>query len=240
MSIFNITGKRVMVTGGAGQLGQQWCSALRAAGAEPFIVDLPEYDVRSPEDMERAVTACGSPDAAVLAAAIDAKPGTPGCGKPEDVPLNDFAKAIGVNLIGVQNCLQVFGSAMKQRRHGSIVVISSLFGLGAPDHRRYEGLPKPFFKPSAYSASKAGVLGLMRYWAAYLAPYNVRVNALVPGSMDRKDYHPSFREAFTHDVPMGRFAQPGEFNGAILYLVSEASSYQTGSVVTVDGGYSAW
>jgi 2-deoxy-D-gluconate 3-dehydrogenase len=237
----DIKGKRVLITGGAGQLGQQWARALGKAGASVGIVDLPMLDVTSRGDMDLvAEYNRDGIDALICAAAIDAKPGTASCGRPEDVPLEDFTRAIAVNLIGVQNCIQVFGKAMMARGSGSIVLISSLFGLGAPDHRRYVGLPTPFWKPAAYSASKAGVIGLTRYWAAYLAPYGVRVNAVVPGSMEREDYDPSFREAFCHDVPMGRFAQSGEFDGAIMYLVSDASSYQTGSVMVVDGGYSAW
>lgn len=235
---FDIRGKIILVTGGNGQLGTQWIWALRNAGALAAAIDLPDFDVREHSSMLTALDVFGAPDALICAAAIDAKPGTPGCGPPEEVPLDDFTRTIMVNLVGVQNCIQVFAKPMIEQRKGSIILISSLFGSLAPDHRRYEGLPVPFWKPAAYSASKAGVLGLCRYWAAYLAPFNVRVNAVSPGSMDRDDYHSSFREAFTHDVPMGRFAQPGEFDGVMQWLISDASSYVTGANVFVDGGYS--
>lgn len=240
MKQFDIAGKIVFITGGKGQLGQQWAKSLLRAGAIPVLIDLPKYDVTSVESMRDCLATYETPDAVICAAAIDAKPGTPGCGRPEDVPLEDFTRAIMVNLVGVQNCLQVFGRVMMERKSGSIILISSLFGLLAPDHRRYEGLATPFWKPAAYSASKAGVLGLMHYWTVYLAPDGVRVNAVTPGSMNRDDYDPSFREAFCRDVPMGRFAQPGEFDGAIHWLISDASSYVTGANIVVDGGYSIW
>lgn len=240
MTGFSVANRAIVITGGAGQLGQQWATALRKAGARVCVLDLPEADVSSVDSMRAALARTGTPDGLICAAAIDAKPGTLGCGHPEDVPLDDFGRAIDVNLIGVQNCLQVYGKSMMKAGHGSIVLIGSLFGLGAPDHRRYETGTIPFWKPAAYSASKAGVLGLTRYWGAYLAPHGVRVNCLVPGSMDRDDYEPGFRAAFTHAVPMGRFAQPGEFDGAVQWLLSDASSYVVGATIVVDGGYSTW
>lgn len=241
MDLFDISGKLVVITGGAGQLGQQWVRALTEAGARVISIDIEDGgDVRSPGYMRKALAYDTVPDGVICAAAIDAKPGTPGCGRPEDVPLEDFAQTIRVNLIGVQNTIQTWAAPMMDRKSGSIILISSIFGMAAPDHRRYEGLPVPFWKPAAYSASKAGLLGLARYWGCYLAPYGVRCNAVTFGSMDRADYYPSFREAFEHDLPMGRFAQPGEFDGVLQWLISDASSYVTGANIVVDGGYTGW
>lgn len=240
--MFDIAGKRIVITGGDGQLGTQWFTALESVGALPFILDTYRGDdVTDKNSIESWARARGYDfDALICAAAIDAKPGTPGCGRPEDVPLEDFTRTIMVNLVGVQNCIQVFGKAMKEAGRGSIILVSSIYGMVAPDHRRYEGMPSEFWKPAAYSASKAGLLGLTRYWGAYLASYGVRVNAVTFGSMDRDDYDPSFREAFTHDVPMARFAQPGEFDGVMQWLISDASSYVTAANIVVDGGFTAW
>src|SRR3990172_8241689 len=237
--MFEIKDKLVVITGGAGQLGQQWTKSLKAAGCQVIIIDKQDGgDVTSPGYMRKALYSI--PHAVICAAAIDAKPGTPGCGRPEDVPLEDFTKTIMVNLVGVQNTIQVFGKRMMEVGRGSIILVSSIYGMAAPDHRRYMRMPNPFWKPAAYSASKAGLLGLARYWGAYLAPYGVRCNAVTFGSMDRHDYDASFRDAFTHDVPMGRFAQPGEFDGVLQWLISDASSYVTGANIVVDGGYLAW
>ena len=260
-SIWAIAGKNIYLTGAAGQLGQQWRQHLVEDGAIVFPIDNAwlghPVDVTSQEEVEAALkyyadmTRIGfgggnfgppqSPDALICAAAIDAKPGTPGCGRPEDVPLEDFIKTLEVNLVGVQNCIQVFAKLMMQAGSGSIILVSSIYGLASPDQRRYEGISEEgFWKPAAYSASKAGLLGLTRYWAVYLAPYGVRVNAVTFGSMARDDYHPLFSERFIADVPMRRYAQPGDFDGAIHFLVSDASSYMTGANLVVDGGFLAW
>ena len=245
MSNFDIAGKLIVVTGGAGQLGQQWVPALETAGARCVVIDLVDGgDVTSPGYMRHALAAETVPDAVICAAAIDAKPGTPGCGRPEDVPLEDFERTIRVNLVGVQNTIQTWAKAMMLRGSGGFILVSSIFGMVAPDHRRYtigdSDNPQSFWKPAAYSASKAGLLGLARYWGTYLAPYGVRCNAVTFGSMNRDDYSSSFRTAFERDVPMGRFAQPGEFNGVLQWLISDASSYVTGANIVVDGGFTAW
>lgn len=235
----DIAGRLIVITGGAGQLGQQWQESLRVAGAHLVVIDRQEGgDVCSPGYMTKALASV--PHAVVCAAAIDAKPGTAGCGPPEDAPLEDFERTMRVNLAGVQNTIQTWARGMKDLRRGSIILVSSIYGVVAPDHRRYEDMEQAFYKPAAYSASKAGLLGLARYWACYLAPYNVRVNAVTFGSMDRLDYDPTFREAFEYDVPMRRFARPGEFDGVITWLISDASSYVTGANIVCDGGFTAW
>lgn len=193
-------------------------------------------DVTNPAILRFFLESWGTPDGLVCAAAIDAKPGTPGCGPFETLPLEDWKRTVDVNLTGVMLSCQVFGSAMAAAGKGSIVLISSIYGLAAPDHRRYEG---GFIKPVAYSATKAGLLGFGRWLAGYWAPKGVRVNCVTFGSMDRDDYALEFRDRFTHDVPMGRFARSGEFNGILDFLLSDASSYCTGANFVVDGGYLA-
>ena len=263
---FDVGGRIVVLTGGCGQLGQQWTRALVEAGARVFIVDTVDTvldwhrtagwpvftfgaSVTDPQAMADALTLVvdqfgGPPHALVNAAAIDSKPGTPGgMARPEDYSVEEFRRVMDVNVTGVQVCTQVFGAAMAEAGRGSIVNISSIYGNVGVDQRIYEGLRQagqPFWKPAAYSASKSALLNLTRYWAAYLAPKGVRVNTLSLGSMGRDDYHPSFAETFTAKVPMGRFARPGEFDGALLWLLSDASSYVTGANIVADGGLTAW
>lgn len=227
--------RKVVLTGASGQLGRQWMEGMPETQWLPYdIADA--WNVTSTQMLRAFLSHYGTPDGLICAAAIDAKPGTLGCGPFESLPLDDWQRTIDVNLTGVMLSCQVFGSAMAERGKGSIILVSSIYGMSAPDHRRYDG---GFIKPIAYSATKAALYGMARWLAIYWAPKGVRVNCVTFGSMDRDDYSPTFREKFTHDVPMGRFAQPGEFSGVLDFLLSDASSYVTGANFVVDGGYLA-
>lgn len=261
-TLFDIEGKLVILTGAAGMLGHQWRDSLVAAGAQVLPVDRAwpglSTDVTDPEslrmtaayydDITRSAFGGGMfgppkiPDALICAAAIDAKPGTPGCGPFEATPIEDWRRAIDVNLTGVMLTCQVFGSAMAKAGNGTIILISSMYGLVGPDNRRYQGLGgrEPFFKPAVYSASKAALEGLCKYLACYWGPRGVRVNCIAFGAMGQADHHPKFRRRMDAAIPLGRMARSHEWDGPIQFLVSDASSYITGTTLVVDGGYTAW
>jgi NAD(P)-dependent dehydrogenase (short-subunit alcohol dehydrogenase family) len=149
---------------------------------------------------------------------------------------------IAVGLTGAFLCTKHYGHAIS-RQGGSIVNISSDLGLIAPDQRLYRkpGLPddQQPVKPVTYSVVKSGLIGLTRYIATYWAEKGVRCNALCPGGVENNQDSSFLKEVCTR-IPMGRLARADEYQGALLFLLSEASSYMNGAVISIDGGRTAW
>jgi NAD(P)-dependent dehydrogenase (short-subunit alcohol dehydrogenase family) len=263
---FRVEGKVVVVTGGCGQLGRQFTRALIEAGARVAVFDVApsdvsglaeadhdkvlmvDADVTSRNSLEAGlgaiITKWGVPDALINNAGLDSPPDAPieETGPFESYPESSWDKVMEVNTKGVFLCCQVIGGAMAQAGRGSIVNIGSIYGLISPDQRIYDyrrAKGEPFFKPVAYSASKSSLLNLTRYLATYWASRKVRVNTLtLAGVFNNQDQQ--FLESYTARVPLGRMAEPNEYNGAIIFLVSDASSYMTGANMVIDGGWTAW
>jgi NAD(P)-dependent dehydrogenase (short-subunit alcohol dehydrogenase family) len=164
----------------------------------------------------------------------------------EDYKRDVWDRALAVNLTGMLLCAQAAGRQMlRQDPPGGVMVnISSTYGIVAPDQRVYEGVQSPyadtgFNTPVSYAVTKTAVLGLTRYLATYWGRKNIRVNALTPhGVFDNHD--DSFVQNFVYRSPLGRMARNDEYRGALLFLVSDASSYMTGANLIVDGGWTAW
>jgi NAD(P)-dependent dehydrogenase (short-subunit alcohol dehydrogenase family) len=263
---FSLKGKTVVITGGEGRIGRRWAEYLSLAGANVAIYDAVLRDAEAAEGAAASMLRCRvnvtdrasiaaaleatvkkfgeAPHGLVNAAAIDSPPDAPAAenGPFEDYPDASLDKVIDVNLKGVIRCCQVVGGAMARAGRGSIVNISSIYGQISPDQRIYEyraASGAPFFKPVAYAASKSGLLNLTRYLATYWGKSKVRVNTLTLGGVfDGQD--PTFLSGYTNRVPLGRMAAPGEYNGALAFLLSDASSYMTGSNLVIDGGWTAW
>jgi NAD(P)-dependent dehydrogenase (short-subunit alcohol dehydrogenase family) len=254
--LFDLTGRLAVVTGGAGQVGGQIARGLAERGADVAIFDIaeaPEADgVRSfvVDVTDRAaveeVTAglSGVPHVLVNAAALDSPPDAPAeeVGPFEDFPLDSFDEVMRVNVSGTLLPCQVIGGRMAAEGRGSIVNVSSIYGMLSPvqelyDFRRRGG--ETFFKPVAYSVSKSALYNLTRYLATYWARSGVRVNTLTLAGV--WNHQPQeFVDAYTARMPLGRMADVGEVIGPVVFLASDASSYVTGANVVVDGGWSAW
>ncbi|MBU0512417.1 MAG: SDR family oxidoreductase, partial [Chloroflexi bacterium] len=158
----------------------------------------------------------------------------------EDYPLELWQQALDVNLTGAMLCCQAAVRPMLEQGRGVIINIASIYGLAAPDQRLYQREGQfPQYKPAYYTVTKAGVLGLTKYLAAYYAGKNIRVNALTPGGV-YNGHDDEFVKAYSARAVMGRMAEKDEMNGALLFLASEASKYMTGANLIVDGGWTAW
>ena len=129
-----------------------------------------------------------------------------------------------------------------QGQGGSVIQTASTYGIVGPDFRIYEGssyLDHEITTPAVYSASKAAVCGLTRYLATYWAKEGIRVNTLVPGGIE-SGQNEKFIENYGARTPLGRMASADEMVGAVVFLASDASSYMTGQMLVVDGGWTAW
>lgn len=162
----------------------------------------------------------------------------------ENFPMDSWKNDIAVGLTGSYLCTKYFGFEMsKNELGGSIVNISSDLGLIAPDQRLYEDPnvenDKQNVKPVTYSVVKSGLIGLTRYTSTYWSKQNVRCNALCPGGIEN-DQPDDFLSKVQARIPMNRLAQPNEYQGTLVWMLSDASSYLNGAVISVDGGRTAW
>jgi len=267
--LFDLTGTTAMVTGGCGLLGDVFCRALSTFGASVAIIDLAESepdraavelskaygggaigvvcDVSSPDSVAAAVTRTeqefGSVDVLVNNAAAKPSDMREWVRPAEEFSLDIWREVMAVNLDGLFLMSRSVGRSMiSGKRGGSIIHISSVYGTLAPNPAIYEGsshLGGPMNTPPVYSASKAGVVGLSRYLAAYWAPHGIRVNTISPGGV-ASGQNATFQERYGHRVPLGRMAEAEELCGALVFLASRASSYITGQNILVDGGLSIW
>ena len=266
--LFSLANKVVVVTGGAGLLGQVFCQALVDVGANVAIVDLDlasaetvakrinkseaqrviavGSDITSPESVTQMVTnvvkQLGRIDVLVNNAASKGSNLNAFFESFEDYSLKTWREVMSVNIDGLFLVAQAVGNQMKKQGGGSIIQTSSIYGVVAPDQRIYEGSEyngRPINTPAVYSASKSAVNGLTNYLATYWASSKIRVNSLTPGGI-ASGQNSEFNKKYSNRVPLGRMGEATELVGALIYLASDASSYVTGQNLIVDGGLSAW
>lgn len=264
--LFSVDHEVVVITGASGQLGSQYAGAFLERGAKVAALDLkpsasikefhskyPEHykfiscDVTAIKDLQEALVTVqdsfGNPTVLINNAAIDSPPNAPASetGPFENYPEASWDKVMDVNVKGVYLTCKVFGASMAEKGRGSVINVSSIYGMVSPDqsiyeYRRQRG--ETYYKPVAYAVSKSALLNLTRYLAVYWAKSNVRVNTLVIAGVENNQDE-EFLEAYCGRIPVGRMADEKDYHGAVLFLASAASRYMTGAQLVVDGGWTA-
>lgn len=265
--IFDLSDKVVIVTGGLGLLGMNYTRALTSKHATVIILDIvSEKKAKetlklklSPNELDRCFYYLADItnqktlvmirkeilkkfkkidvliNNAALVTNVEKGILAQQKNKIENLNIDAWNQEININLTGTLICCKVFGSVMKSG--ASIVNVSSIYGVVGPYPAIY---PKGFVKPVAYSASKGSIVSLTKYLAAYWGKKGIRVNCLVPGGISNNSREDKkFVKKYSALVPLGRLGKPDEINGVILLLSSNASSYMTGSLVVIDGGWTA-
>jgi len=255
LDMFTLKGKVSVVTGAAQGIGKELCNALSDAGSDIIIADIQlklakevadeiakkgvrtiaiSCDITSESDAQRvidaSVTEFGKIDVLVNNAGICEHIDS------QDASYGSWRKIVDVNLNGTFNMSQKAGRQMIKQNYGNIINISSMSGsiVNLPEGQ------------SAYNASKAAVIHLTKSLAMEWVPFNVRVNTIAPGFMRTEMTHAIFEEngevaqKWMEFTPMRRPGTPKELGCAVIYLASDASSYMTGAILTIDGGYTCW
>ena len=241
--MFNLKNKVVVITGGAGLLGKMHAEAVREAGGSPILTDVVEdsdcyyMDVTDKNSIEDFVNSLDKVDVLINNAALNPKMSTKDETKRfEDFDLEKWNKSLQVNLTGAFLCSQVFINKMiKDKIKGIVINVASDLGVIAPNQTIYED----DVKPVDYSVTKHGIIGLTKYLSTYFADKNIRVNSISPGGI-YTNQSKEFVKRLSELIPMGRMANKDEYNGAIMFLCSDASSYMTGHNLILDGGRTIW
>ena len=266
--LFDLTGRNIIVTGSSGILGSQYADTLSQAGANVILVDINDKNNNLEKTLRKKyktnakfycadisieknvlslkkniLTDFKKIDGLINNAAytnIDAIKNSDDITAPfEKFSFELWKKILDVDLSGVFNCCKVFGSQMVKQRKGTIVNISSIYGIVGNDQRIYGN--SKINSPVSYAAAKGGIITLTRYLAAYWHKKNIRVNTLTPGGiLDKKYQNKKFIKKYSEKTILGRMARSDEYNGALLFLMSDASSYMTGANLVIDGGWTAW
>lgn len=260
--LISLKDRVALVTGGAGHIGLAMGEAMAELGASIAVLDLrnaecesaaghlqAEYGVASlplPIDLsdveavrlapQKVVDHFGRLDILVHSAAYT-DTSVPGWAVPFDQQsVGAWDKAMRINTTSAFVLVQAARQGLAVSGHGSVIFISSIYGLVGPDMRLYEGTEMN--NAAGYAATKGGLLQLMRYLATLLAP-QIRVNAVSPGGVGRNQAD-LFRERYESRTPLQRMATEEDLKGAIAYLASDLSNYVTGHNLVVDGGWTTW
>jgi NAD(P)-dependent dehydrogenase (short-subunit alcohol dehydrogenase family) len=268
---FDLTGKNALVVGGRGFLGRRFCAALAEFGANVYSADLPQpslaatsdhslratanveqhdCDVSDPESVKQLVAQIPQMD--VLIYSVTAKPRD--FYRPfTECSLEGWQLVLRAELDGLFLVTQAVGKTMERAGAGSMIFLSSIYGIVGNDQHIYEGSnlrelylgdesdeSKQVYAHPVYAAAKGAVISLTRFLAAYWGDKNIRVNCISPGGLAHPGENEEFLKRYSARVPLGRKGGLDDVSGAVVYLASDASAYVTGHNLVVDGGWTAW
>lgn len=226
---------KVIVTGSSGLIGRAVCEYLQAAGYEINPIDFPSNlcDEQEVKDLFSKVPWLRGNEALINCFALNdhIRHGYECQSRLMDISLESFSDYLKTNVTALFSVCREFA---RNNQHGSIVNFTSTYGLGSPNPSLYGDGEKHI----AYGVSKAAVIQLTKHLAVHWAP-NIRVNCIAPGGVENGQPN-EFIEAYSKLTPMGRMAKVEEICGLVEFLISDKSSYCTGGVYPVDGGWTAW
>jgi len=265
--IFDLSNQVIVLTGSAGRLGTNFAHILADAGANLVLIDIDDEKNKKLEKtlLKKFKTKilCSNTDITKkkelqnLAKQVLKKFGKinglvnnafysprlnveKSAMKFEEYETEIWNDVVSVNLTGVFLCSQIFGKIMAKQKTGGIIVnISSIYGINGADQRIYEN--SKLNSPPSYAATKGAIINFTKYLAAYWNRKNIRVNTMTLGGVEDKSYmDKKFMKNYSNKTMIGRMAKNDEYNGALVFLLSNASSYMTGANLVLDGGWSAW
>jgi NAD(P)-dependent dehydrogenase (short-subunit alcohol dehydrogenase family) len=257
---FELAGKVIVITGACGLIGRAFCEAAAQFGAHVVVADIPQANPsKLAEEMTKRfnrkmigfeINVTSKIEVIQLKDTVLSEFGKIDglvCGHQnkshlifeafENVSEENWDTVMEVNLKGTFLLCQVIGSLMSEQGGGSIINIPSTYSVVAPNQNLYKGTSLGC--PAAYSASKGGIDALSRYLASYWGNKKVRVNMITPHGV-WNNHEKQFEENFARFSPMERLSYNHEVGGALVYLLSDASSYVTGSNMLVEGGWTVW
>ena len=264
--IFNIKDKSIVLTGSAGRVGHHLAHTLSRAGANVILVDRDtkknsklvkeisenyktnpsayNIDINDSFQVEKLASEIVKNykkiDVLINNAHFSPRDHPKRDAPFEEYPVELWDKVISENIRGIFLCSQKIGRMMVKRKNGIILNISSIYGIVGPDQRIYG--KSRLNSPAYYSATKGAMVNLTRYLASYWGPKNIRVNTLTLGGIFDKKLHTDkeFVKRYSDRTMLGRMSNKEDYDGAILFLVSDASSYMTGTNLIIDGGWTSW
>jgi len=239
-SLFQLDRKVIIITGHKGLIGSAFTEACEQFGATVVGYDLPDNNINDVDDIKKF-----KDEVVEKYHKID---GLVNChwskpdgffDKVEDYEEDTWDEVMDCNLKGTFMMCKIIGKQMIENGGGNIVNIASTYSVVAPNHKIYDGIEQPLQSPASYAASKGGVMALSNYLSTYWASKKIRVNMITPHGV-WNNHEETFTKNFSEMSPMGRLSFNFEVAGALIYLLSDASSYVTGHNLVVDGGWTAW
>jgi len=273
--MFDLNNKVVLVVGGRGYLGRDFCHSLKVQNATVISADMESVSMAASKSSSARgqlgveqvnVNVTDSISVAkvvdeiiekhkkidVLVYSVSAKPDDFYLPYTE-CSLEGWQKVIQTELDGVFLVTKEVGKVMEKQCNGSMVLLSSIYGVVGNDQRIYEGSNldsvylkdkqaenKKIFSHSVYPVVKGGLISLARYLAAYWGDKNIRVNCISPGGVAHEGENETFVNNYSYRVPLGRKAKTEEISSSVVFLASDEASYINGQNLIVDGGWTAW